>query len=263
MLDDQFNKIATYTYDSWGKIISITDSDGVKITDKDNVALINPFRYRSYYYDSETGMYYLNSRYYYPDMGRFLNADRLLGANEDEISYNLYVYTSNNPVSLIDVDGEAAWFIPIVANFGKQAIKQVVKTAMKNVAKNTAKGTSKNIVKNSTSTSAKQLSQNYAKGRAAEQVVSKSVKLPKNTKSFKINNNIRIPDFFDKKTNYLGEVKYVKKQSFTKQLRDYNDYAKTQGMKFELFTKPDTKLSKPLQEAVDRGDIVLKQIPKR
>lgn len=260
LLDDEFNKIATYTYDSWGKIISITDSDGTKITDKNNVALINPFRYRSYYYDSETGMYYLNSRYYHPDMGRFLNADRLLGANEDEVSYNLYAYTSNNPVSLIDVDGDAAWFIPIVANFGKQAIKQVVKTAMKNVAKNTAKGTSKNIVKNSTSTSAKQLSQNYAKGRAAEQAVSKNLKLPKNTKSFKINNNIRIPDFMG--NNKLVEVKYVKTQSFTKQLRDYNDYSKIKNMKFELFTKPDTKLSKPLQEAVDRGDIVLKQIPK-
>ena len=53
-------------------IISITDSNEVEITDTEHIAYVNPFRYRSYYYDSETGYYYLNSRYYDPNWGRFL-----------------------------------------------------------------------------------------------------------------------------------------------------------------------------------------------
>ena len=60
----------------------------------------NPFTYRGYYYDDEIGLYYLQSRYYDPATGRFLNADGVeyLGANGDIYSYNLYAYCSNNPV---------------------------------------------------------------------------------------------------------------------------------------------------------------------
>lgn len=108
LLDEDFNVIANYAYDSWGKIISITDKEGKEITDENHVANINPFRYRSYYYDKETGLYYLNSRYYNPEIGRFINADGILGANADEISYNLYAYVSNNPINLTDNGGEFA-----------------------------------------------------------------------------------------------------------------------------------------------------------
>jgi len=75
----------------------------------------NPFRYRGYYYDTESGLYYLNSRYYDPATGRFLN--------EDAISYlapktlgglNLYAYCYNNPVMGYDPDGTIAWFIPLI-----------------------------------------------------------------------------------------------------------------------------------------------------
>jgi len=122
LLDEEYNKVANYTYDSWGKIISIEDKDGNKITDENNIAIINPFRYRSYYYDSESEMYYLNSRYYNPDTGRFLNADGLIGTIEYNISYNLYSYASNNPVNVSDYDGEN----PIVlAGTGTAAIYAV------------------------------------------------------------------------------------------------------------------------------------------
>jgi len=71
-----------------------------------HIGNINPFRYRSYYYDTETKLYYLNSRYYNPLWGRFLNADGIIGANKDILGYNLYAYTSNNFVSSYDINGK-------------------------------------------------------------------------------------------------------------------------------------------------------------
>ena len=62
--------LVSYTYDAWGNQ-TVTYSNGSAST----AARYNPFRYRGYYYDSETGFYYLNSRYYDPETGRFINAD--------------------------------------------------------------------------------------------------------------------------------------------------------------------------------------------
>ena len=70
--DSNYKEVCTYNYDAYGNILSIKDITGKDITDTSNVALINPFRYRSYYYDTETNLYYLNSRYYSPKMGRFI-----------------------------------------------------------------------------------------------------------------------------------------------------------------------------------------------
>ncbi len=69
---------------------------------------LNPFRYRGYYYDVETGLYYLQSRYYNPEWGRFLNADNQLSTG-DLIGMNLFAYCGNNPVNRIDPSGEAWW----------------------------------------------------------------------------------------------------------------------------------------------------------
>ena len=89
----------TYKYDVWVKPESTT---GPMAT---TLGVANPFRYRGYYYDTESGFYYLQSRYYDPEVGRFLNADGILGANQDILSYNLYAYCSNNPVNLSDPTG--------------------------------------------------------------------------------------------------------------------------------------------------------------
>lgn len=67
----------------------------------------NPFRYRGYYYDTDTGLYYLQSRYYNPAWGRFLNADGYVNANGDLIGFNMYTYCSNNPVMYADPTGES------------------------------------------------------------------------------------------------------------------------------------------------------------
>ena len=72
----------------------------------DNISNINPFRYRGYYYDVETGFYYLNSRYYDPSLGRFINADDIYYANVGLLNgLNLYAYCGNNPVNSYDSDG--------------------------------------------------------------------------------------------------------------------------------------------------------------
>ena len=91
--------VAKYEYSAFGEIISVTDLNG------SDIANINPFRYRGYYYDAETGFYYLNSRYYDPVVGRFLNADAILGANGGIIGYNMFVYCSNEPINKKDANG--------------------------------------------------------------------------------------------------------------------------------------------------------------
>ena len=105
LLDSNYNLVAEYLYDSWGNIISIKDANGNEITDTSNIAHINPFRYRSYYYDSETKLYYLNSRYYNPAWGRFINADGIINPNELINDFNLYAYTVNNPIKYQDDTG--------------------------------------------------------------------------------------------------------------------------------------------------------------
>ena len=99
--DASGNIVAKYTYDSWGKLISIKDASDVdKTTDTTFIGYINPLRYKGYYYDSETGLYYLNARYYDPEVGRFISADETLDGG-----YNLFEYCHNNPVILYDPNG--------------------------------------------------------------------------------------------------------------------------------------------------------------
>ena len=73
----------------------------------------NPYRYRSYYYDSETTWYYLNSRYYDPNIGRFITMDEIeyLGATSTLLSYNLFTYCEGNPISLKDPYGTDAIYV--------------------------------------------------------------------------------------------------------------------------------------------------------
>ncbi len=95
---------ARHAYDTWGKLISIADENGIdRTTDTDFIGYINPIRYRGYYYDSETGFYYLNSRYYDPETGRFINADATFKGG-----LNLFEYCYNNTVNFHDPDGEVA-----------------------------------------------------------------------------------------------------------------------------------------------------------
>ena len=95
-------KLVSYVYDAWGNIISTTYSNGGGTS----AARFNSFTYRGYYRDSETGMYYLNSRYYNPKMGRFISADAYVSTGQGLLGYNMYAYCGNNPVNRIDSEGE-------------------------------------------------------------------------------------------------------------------------------------------------------------
>ena len=119
LLSGNGSVLAKYTYDEWGKKISVTDENGNPVTDGTNIAHLNPFRYRSYYYDDETGLYYLNSRYYDPVTCRFVNADILITTDSNTIGINLYIYCGNNPVNRTDANG---FFWKEIWGFCKKAV---------------------------------------------------------------------------------------------------------------------------------------------
>ena len=99
-------KLCTYTYDAWG-VCYLDGVSGVTLSEVEiYVAVNNPFRYRGYYYDNETGFYYLQSRYYNPEWGRFLNADGYVSTGTGMLGYNMFAYCNNNPVMFTDPTGD-------------------------------------------------------------------------------------------------------------------------------------------------------------
>jgi RHS repeat-associated protein len=103
LLGGQENAVVVeYTYDAWGKPLGVTGllsaSVGVK----------NPYRYRGYRYDEETGLYYLQSRYYNPRVGRFINADGLILDGSTLLEMNLFAYCVGNPMTYYDPNGKTA-----------------------------------------------------------------------------------------------------------------------------------------------------------
>ena len=113
---DEFgNVVATYEYDAWGNC-TVMNENGYVNTSASFIGNVNPFRYRGYYYDVETGFYYLQTRYYDPTICRFINADNYeLVA---ELSYvpgqlNMYAYCGNNPITYTDETGGIAFTLLI------------------------------------------------------------------------------------------------------------------------------------------------------
>lgn len=89
LLDNSASLVVKYKYDAWGKLLGITG------TLADTLGERNPFRYRGYVYDEETGLYYLRSRYYIPERNRFINADNYLFANLKLLLQSVYSYYRN------------------------------------------------------------------------------------------------------------------------------------------------------------------------
>ena len=93
--------LVKYSYDAWGNCTVTDDRTSTHVGEK------NPFRYRGYYLDNETGMYYLNSRYYSPEFGRFISADVYVSTGQGLLSANMFAYCENNPVNRADNGGKA------------------------------------------------------------------------------------------------------------------------------------------------------------
>ena len=91
--------VASYTYDAWGNVLSVTGSMS------GTLGTLNPLRYRGYVYDTETKLYYLNSRYYNPATGRFINADIFVSTGQGTLGSNMFAYCNNNPVMGYDPSG--------------------------------------------------------------------------------------------------------------------------------------------------------------
>ena len=134
LVDKSGKAVARYSYDAWGVCTIQSDTSGC------NIAMINPYRYRSYYYDTEIGMYYLQSRYYDPSVGRFVNGDEY---ESSTIKYNvlicnLYTYCCNNPVNETDADGRIVLailkkiLVGVVKGILSQFCIDIVEWALKN-----------------------------------------------------------------------------------------------------------------------------------
>ena len=104
LLDNTGATVVKYKYDAWGKCqTTVVDSSAAEI------ANINPFRYRGYYYDTETNLYFLKTRYYDPEIGRFMTIDDISYLDPDSINgLNLYAYCLNNPIIYSDPTGHSA-----------------------------------------------------------------------------------------------------------------------------------------------------------
>ena len=108
LVDSEGKTVVNYSYNSWGKLLGITGSMA------ESLGKDNPYRYKGYYYDEETGMYYLKSRYYDPEICRFISADSVTVMIDSPMSLadkNLYAYCDNDPVNKKDEEGELPQFV--------------------------------------------------------------------------------------------------------------------------------------------------------
>ena len=108
IVDSANETVVLYQYDSWGKLLSREDT-----SEKDIVSFINPYTYRGYYYDSDTEMYFLKSRYYNPELHRFISADGYVQTGQGVLDKNMFAYCLNNPVNRVDSDGSSSVLIAL------------------------------------------------------------------------------------------------------------------------------------------------------
>ena len=102
ILDAGGTAVVQYTYDAWGDLLTTTGSMA------STLGAYNPLRYRGYVYDTETQLYYLQSRYYNPAMGRFINADAYASTGQGILGTNMFTYCLNNPILFSDYSGDLA-----------------------------------------------------------------------------------------------------------------------------------------------------------
>lgn len=102
--------LVEYTYDAWGNC-----QESYTSANSTSAARKNPFRYRGYYYDVDLQMYYLQSRYYDPVIGRFISPDKFATTGQSVLGANMFAYCMNDPVNRIDIEGAVSlWYFLII-----------------------------------------------------------------------------------------------------------------------------------------------------
>ena len=139
MTNESGTIICRYHYDAWG---NMTEQRLSTNTDDSFAISNNHITYRSYFFDSEINMYYLNSRYYSPDLCRFLNSDGIYDTNTGMLSHNMFAYCNNNPVNRVDFGGTFSFLVALVAVVAVSLITTVIGNVL------LKKKASENIVSN-------------------------------------------------------------------------------------------------------------------
>ena len=121
LLDNSGTLVVEYKYDAWGKAISTTGSLAATLGKR------NPFRYRGYIYDEETGLYYLRSRYYNAVSQRFLSPDNFIAEGQALLCHNPYCYCANAPIAAFDPNG--TWFLTALAAGASAIVKSAISAA--------------------------------------------------------------------------------------------------------------------------------------
>lgn len=124
ILDSTGNVVVEYKYDAWGNH-AVLNASGGDIEEGTHIGNMNPFRYRGYYYDTETGLYYLKSRYYDPETGRFISIDGISYLDTETVNgLNLYAYCLDNPMMYVDLNGCSVSLVVggLIALFGLLAV---------------------------------------------------------------------------------------------------------------------------------------------
>ena len=135
IVDSDNQGVVLYQYDAWGNVTACYDTSDGSI-----LSLVNPYTYRGYYYDIETGYYYLNSRYYSPQLHRFISADGYFNTHSGILSHNMFAYCNNNPINYVDHTGTS---LAKVFSFIKKYAKAIVAASI-SVCKNLYKQVLKN-----------------------------------------------------------------------------------------------------------------------
>ena len=102
LTDKDGTRVVSYSYDAWGNLLGVTGSKAATL------GVLNPLRYRGYVFDVETGLYYLQCRYYDPEICRFISADGYASTGQGLLGSNMFAYCLNNPINYIDETGEIA-----------------------------------------------------------------------------------------------------------------------------------------------------------
>ena len=269
-------------FDGLGKLLSTSGSLASTLGKN------NPFRYRGYVYDEETGFYYLQSRYYNPEVGRFISSDVLLSTGQGVIGHNAYAYCLNNPVNREDSNGN--WSMPnwlkvtigavalvgavaltVATGGGAAAVAVGVAKVVDSVAVSTAVSAGVGYLENgkqgaidgacngfmfgslsACGGAALKYSNVHAATTGSPNSMGKAgERMAGIDPSAKraIRINGRVRIPDELTQTTLKEVKNVKYISNTLQLRDFADYAKITGRTLELWVRPTTKIAKTVIDA--------------